>query len=164
MLGKDDSMICNGTKYYIEVPESLGITRKAEFTSETLRIITGINEVGLIAGLVELRTNFNEMKLTKVGAGIETQVARLQDINNRRDPVLWAATLFINTENEDRTKVPSDNERTRKIEDWNAEGVPYFFLRGCVTTFSDTLNTLYAAYTQGTQVKNSDERKENPKA
>lgn len=147
-LDSKDSFQANGTRYWVEVPEGLSIERKLAFTKETVRIAFGYNIEGMIANYIEMRKYFDKQALSKVGNLIETGIQRLGEINQRRDPVIWAAALFINTKDEDRTVIPGDAERQRKIDDWNKEGVPYFFLQGCVATFSDTLTALYAAYTR----------------
>lgn len=147
IIGPDNGFDCAGKRYFVDMPESISIDRKAEFTIEELRIITGFDAKSITHVFLQQRAHFNKGEFTKVAASIETGLTQMADIQAKRDPIMWAATLFINTAEEDRLSVPSDAVRQQKIRDWAEGGVPYFFLQGCVETFSGTLTALCAAST-----------------
>lgn len=147
VLDASDGFTANGVYYLVEMPETLGILRKLEWTKEVVRITTGHDENALLGRLVAMGKDFDKQHMTKVAVHIETMKQQVGEINNRRDPVMWACALFINEKDEDRTVVPSDHERQRKIDNWAAAGVPYFFLQGFAERFSDTVRKLSEAYT-----------------
>lgn len=147
-------------EYFIETPQEQGIRRKLAFTKETVRMAFGMGLEGQIQSLAQMRMEFNEQNYTRVGFLIETQIAKLAEIEQERDPILWACTLFINTSDEDRRHVPTEAARQRKIDHWADEGVSYPFFRGLLVAFSGTLNNLFESTTP-TSAASPQNRKED---
>lgn len=152
-VSKFGSFMASGTEYFIETPHQQSIDRKVEFVNEVIRMVTGTDEGGLMRALVEIRNANNKLDASTVGYHVNTLIYKMAETQERRDPVLFAAAMFINTRDEDRVSIPSDADRIRKIDDWAKEGIAYHFFTGLLATFNATLAPLFANTIPTSQVR-----------
>lgn len=138
-------------RYRIQTPEEIGIIRMVAFNKEMVRVAYGHDIADVIRGHLKMKEQLNGNKLFDAVVELNNLMHRLGDINQERDAKLMGCTLFINTEDEDLTKVPAEADRNRKIQHWNDAGIPYSFFLRSLGTFSNTLRVLFDSTTRSSQ-------------
>lgn len=112
------SFYANGIKYNIE--SSLSIERFCEY--QLLEKEAGFNMSfkSLFDNLLELHGLMNSVKFVEAAVLLDNMMRGVAKLEEREPVMLRLCTLFINTDDEDRTIINNDL-MVKKIEDWKKE-------------------------------------------
>ncbi|WP_437918587.1 hypothetical protein [Sphingobacterium sp. LRF_L2] len=119
----------NGKLYYIE-PGDISIDRYAKYEELALELQYGVSQAEMFANWKQVTQLANELKFSDIAVLANNMQNGLIKLMDRQNTSLKMCTLFINEENEDRTKI-SDDMISNKINDWREEGYtvgPFFQL------------------------------------
>jgi hypothetical protein len=136
----------NGTKYYIE--KTICADRYREYLNIEIELGNGISAVDYFHKIKEAWSiiadtpiqSLTPNHLNKAQSILYQAMEGIGKIADRELEVLRLCALFINTENEDRTKYSKDVEQ-RKINDWKEVDINSFFLLASI--FSGSIRKLY---------------------
>lgn len=109
----------NGKKYLIET--NLSIARFCEFQILEQEVGYSLTFRKLFDNLKELWELMNASKFVESSIKLDNLMRGIAKMEEKEPAVLKLCSLFINTENENRSEW-NDDLATQKIEDWKAEG------------------------------------------
>lgn len=152
VVSSRNSFMAGGVEYFIETPHQQGIRRKVAFTKESVRVAFGTGIEGLIAEVARAVSALNigpgkDRDVVKASYHLQSLIYKAASVDELYDEALMLCTLFINTKDEDRRQVPSDDDRQQKIETWADAGIAYPFFVGLLKGFNSTLGQLFESFT-----------------
>jgi len=139
----ETEFIANGKKYKIET--SLSIERFCEFQILEKEFGYSMDFKKLFNELLDLRKLMNELKFVDSAVKLENLTKGIAMLEKKEPTALKICTLFINTEEEDRSVITPDM-MSEKINDWKIEGYDaqsFFSLAlNTVNGFTDIYNEM----------------------
>ncbi len=119
----------NGKKYFIE--PQISTARWMEYDTMSIEIQYGLSPRELFGKLVTIDNILGSKTANQNDAIVMLRdlIGSVAGIADRKTPIFRICALFMNTKDEDRTKI---NEALikEKIEDWTIEGIDAFFSSG----------------------------------
>lgn len=150
--------IANGKTYLIE--SSISFERFLWYQKLEIECGYQVGFYGLYENIKKIYELCNGMKFADIAVLCHNTMSGIKMVDSRKIPFLQMCTLFINTAEEDRTKV-SDDIVDRKIADWEAEGLdilPFFQLgASSIKNFSIVYKELTQAISENDQQANQRE-------
>jgi hypothetical protein len=135
----------NGTIYRIE--GALTIERYAELQILEKEMGYATSFKGIYEKMQKAYDLLNKQKFADAAVCINDIMRGVAKAHEREPTILKICTLFINTENEDRTKLDKDvNEK--KITDWKREGID---MRDFFLVASNSVNGFLEIYRNATR-------------
>lgn len=114
------SFIANGKTYFIET--SMSIERYCEFQILEKELTYGMSFEKMMDYLKQIYKMLDKQQFAASAVMIDQMIRGVAKVQEREPVVLKICALFINEENEDRSKWSNDLI-VRKIEDWKLEGI-----------------------------------------
>lgn len=137
--------VANGTNYRIE--GALTIERYAELQILEKELGYASSFKAIYEKMQKAYDLLNKQKFADSAVQINDIMRGVAKAQEREPTILKICTLFINTENEDRTKLDKDvNER--KIADWKKEGID---MRDFFLVASNSVNGFLEIYRNATR-------------
>lgn len=115
-----DAFEANGKKYFVE--DTLSIERWIYMQELNIQLGFGVEFADMQKAWLEVRNLANESKFADIVILGHNMVNGISKAYNREPMILKFCALFMNTEEEDRGFINED-QISRKIEDWKAEGL-----------------------------------------
>lgn len=141
-LGADSSFEAGGKRYVINMPDAMSIDCHMEFVLRSIEVAAGIELKDQIGAKVRMEKLYNEGKMMDFAYEFKSDMYRLGKVHERKDPIMWACTVFIRPSDDDLRYVPKDAARLRAIEDWNDAGIPFSFFVHWLGIFNPLLKAL----------------------
>ena len=110
----------NGKTYFLET--KLTITRYCEFQILQRELGMGMTLQEIYDGFLDCRKLLNQTRFVDIAVYVDKILLHMSKLKEKEPTVLKICTLFINTEDEDRTTWGNDIV-VKKLEDWKKEGI-----------------------------------------
>lgn len=135
----------NGKTYYLET--KLAISRYCEFQILQRELAMGMTLQEIYDGFLDSRKLLNQTRFVDVAVFIDKILTHCSKLKEKEPTILKICTLFINTEDEDRTTWGNDLV-VRKLDDWKKEGIYVGDFFDVALTLAPGYIELYNKFTQ----------------
>ena len=140
--------VANGTKYFIERPEDgFCLKRLQLYERYNIQFRTGVSGKDIYDFLAnQIPMHVNNADLNSIAVKAYNIAENLRKLDEKYPIAYWFCTLFINTEDEDRTTY-DQKLAEQKVKDWENEGIDTnFFLKLSISLLNgfkeDLMNAL----------------------
>lgn len=144
------SFVANGKTYYIE--SGLSISRFCEYQILEKEAAFATTFSSMFKELRAIYDLMNGVNFVAAAVKLDNLMSGITKLQEKEPTLLKIAALFINTEDEDRATITED-QITRKIQDWQEYNVTDFFSFALSTIKGFT--ELYSSATQNTLAQDS---------
>jgi hypothetical protein len=155
----------NKKDYFIEPP--ISTARWREYETMAIEIQYGLSPRELFGKLISIDNILGSKTANQNDAIVMLRdlIGSVAGIADRKTPIFRICSLFMNTTNEDRTKI-TEAMIKEKIEDWTIEGIDAFFFIRHSITFMPGLLESYNESIQTFSPKNTkrDQKNTEPKS
>jgi hypothetical protein len=110
----------NGKIYYLE--NKLSVGRFCEFQILQRELWTGMTVQEFFKGFLDLEKLLNQMRFSDIAIFVNQVKTHMLKVKEKEPVMFKIATLFVNTEDEDRNKWDNDLV-VKKLHDWKESGI-----------------------------------------
>jgi hypothetical protein len=132
---KELSFMANGKTYVVE--KKISIARRMICDQLLIEISGGGNMGQYFNDYRNIYDLCNEKKFADIAVLVHARMEGVKKWQERHDPVMALAALFINEENEDRRFLSLEQIKA-KVNDWEEEGIEYAFFLTMADVFMNS--------------------------
>jgi len=140
----------NGTTYYLE--SKLNVSRYCEFQILQAELSMGMTLKEIYDSMFTNRDLLNQMRFVDAAVFTDKLIMHTAKLKHKEPTVLKLCTLFINTENEDRS-IYNNDMVVKKLADWKAENIDVEDFFAIALTLAPGFIEIYNNFTQNIMAK-----------